>query len=213
VKAYNLNQCMVILFLILCPATMIIAQEHEAEEERKAVIETEMKARKQMLKAQKEQIKKMEHPYRESARENSRSREAYSLRESEYGWTFPLTPISPDPLVIRTPYNHSQSQLTLRKSFNGVTGRSNGEFDVEESVRHFRCVISGSVRTGEIQVILKYPDGKFFKDLTINTSADINYSQSISIKDGDEKKYIGSWRYEIKADEAEGNYMMQIMTN
>jgi hypothetical protein len=60
---------------------------------------------------------------------------------------------------------------------------------------------------------VEYPDGKPFKELTINSSADINFSQSISIEEDKADKYVGSWTYVIKADEAEGSYMLQIMTN
>ena len=74
-------------------------------------------------------------------------------------------------------------------------------------------MISGSVGSGEIFIGIEYPDGKTFKELVINASADINFSQSISVKEEDEKKYVGSWNYVIKADEAEGNYMVQIMTH
>ena len=99
----------------------------------------------------------------------------------------------------------SQSQLTLRKSFRGTTNTSKGEFEVEPGIRHFR--------SGEILIGVEYPDGKTFKELVINSSADINFSQSISIKEGEEKKYTGSWSYVVKADKAEGNYMLQIMTH
>jgi hypothetical protein len=84
---------------------------------------------------------------------------------------------------------------------------------VEKDISHFRCQINGSVRSGEILIGIEYPDGKTFKELVINPSADINFSQAISIKEGEEKKYAGSWSYVIKADEAEGNYSVQIITH
>lgn len=118
-----------------------------------------------------------------------------------------------DEYLISSHSQRTQSQLTLRKSFRETTSTSKGEFDVDLNIRHFRCMISGSVRSGEIFVEIKYPDGKTFKKLTINPSADINFSQSISIKEGKAKRYTGSWSYVIKANKAEGNYMVQIMTN
>lgn len=110
-------------------------------------------------------------------------------------------------------YRGTHSQLTLRKNFNGTTDTSQGYFDVEPDIRHFRCMISGSVKSGEIFIRVQYPGGKVFKDLTINSSADINFSQSVSIREGEESKYAGTWSYVIRADKAEGNYMLQISTN
>jgi hypothetical protein len=106
----------------------------------------------------------------------------------------------------------NQSQLTLRNSFNGGSDTSKGEFDVDKEVRNFRCLISGKVKSGEISIQIKYPDGKMFKDLTINSSAEISFSQSLIIKEGEENKYVGSWKYQVTGREAEGNYILQIMT-
>ena len=76
-------------------------------------------------------------------------------------------------------------------------------------------MINGKVKSGEIQIIVKYPNGKEFKNLTINSAAEISYSQSLTLKEGEESKdkYIGTWNYEVKATFAEGNYMLQMMTH
>ena len=108
---------------------------------------------------------------------------------------------------------NSQSQLTLRNSFSGSTDSSKGEFEVGEETHHFRVMITGKVKSGDIQIIVKYPSGKVFKDLTVNSAAEITFSQSLTFKEGEESKYIGSWKYEVKAVSAEGNYTLQIMTH
>ena len=107
----------------------------------------------------------------------------------------------------------SQTQLTLRNSFRGGSDSSTGTFDVEEGVKRIRCMISGKVKSGEIKITIKYPGGKTFKDMTINSSAEVTFSQTVNIKEGKEaSKYVGSWEYSIEAAKAEGNYMMQIST-
>ena len=63
------------------------------------------------------------------------------------------------------------------------------------------------------EIEAKYPDGKVFKELTITSAAEINFSQSRSIKEDEEERYVGSWSYEVRAEKAEGNYMMQITAN
>jgi len=107
----------------------------------------------------------------------------------------------------------NQSSLTLRNSFNGTSDTSQGEFDVDESTSHIRCTINGKVRSGKINVKVLYPGGKVFKDLSITSSAEISFTQSLSIKEEELKKYAGTWRYEITADKAEGNYILSFMTH
>jgi hypothetical protein len=107
----------------------------------------------------------------------------------------------------------SQSQLTLRNTFQGGSDTSQGTFEVEEETRRFRCMINGKVRSGTITIKISYPGGKSFKDLTINSSAEVSFSQVLNISEGKGDKYIGEWEYEVKADKAEGTYMLQISTN
>lgn len=205
---------LVIAFLIA--GSHVMAQDEEGEfKKQKAKQEEELRARKEMLEQQK-QIVVMERQHAQQAREmESQVRELSRARESSRArYVSPSSGFYGDGQFFTGMYGReNQSQLTLRKSFREATSTSKGEFDVESNIRHFRCMISGEVRSGEIFIGIEYPDGKTFKELTINSSADINFSQSISIKEGEEKKYTGSWNYVIKAVKAEGNYMVQIMTN
>ncbi len=74
-------------------------------------------------------------------------------------------------------------------------------------------MISGKVRAGEIIIKVLYPGGKVFKELTITSSAEISFNQSLTFKEGSEEKYVGSWTYEVRAEKAEGNYTLAISTN
>jgi hypothetical protein len=225
---------LVLVFSFLLAGSVVMAQDKEAElemqkamqaeeqlkkqemmEKQKALQEEEMKARKDLLEEQRhrqrEQMSQLEREYADQARVFERQAREYSRAEPFIvgsGWSEPQ-----NTYFMSSFGQTSQSQLTLRKNFRGTTNTSKGEFDVESGISHFRCMISGSVKSGKIVIGVEYPDGKTFKELTINNSADINFSQSISVKKEEEKKYTGSWSYVIKAEKAEGNYMMQILTH
>lgn len=199
------------VMLIMATPLLVSAQKEKSEEEvRKEMMEQEMQNRKKMLEEQQEQMKQWEVQFKEQQRDlEERAREAARVRDRTAGtWVLP-----DGQYFITSPSRGSQSQLTLRKNFEGTTNVSKGNFEVDENIRQLRCMINGSVDSGEIYIGIEYPDGKTFKELVINSSADINLSQSISVKEGEEKKYVGSWSYVIKTNKAEGHYMLQISTN
>lgn len=209
-KRYPISMLLFIV-AILCTPLLVSAQDEKSEEEiRKELQEQEMRNRKKMLEEQQEQMKQFEQQFADQQKDlEERAREAARIRER-----IPSTWVMPDGNFYFTTGNRSsQSQLTLRKNFDGTTNTSKGNFEVDENIRQLRCMINGSVESGEIAIQIEYPDGKLFKELVINSSADINYSQSVAIKEGEEKKYVGSWSYTIRADQAEGHYMLQISTN
>jgi hypothetical protein len=106
----------------------------------------------------------------------------------------------------------NQAQITLRNTFQGGSDSSQGEFEVDKDTRVVQVLINGKVKSGDITIKILYPKGDVFKDLTINSSAEISFNQSMSLKDGEESKYTGTWKYEVEADKAEGNYLLQIST-
>lgn len=184
----------------------------EKMEQEKMVQEEQLRARKEMLLQQQEQMRVLEEQYATHAREMERQTRDIAVPAPMILGESGIRSI--DPIIVSSWGQANQSQLTLRKTFRETTtSTSKGEFDVDGEIRQFRCTINGTVRTGEIVVGVSYPDGKTFKEMVINSSADINFSQSVSIKEGEEEKYTGTWKYVIKADKAEGNYMLQIMTN
>lgn len=185
-----------------------IKKKQSEEEMRKAMQAEEMKAKKDQLEVQREMMEKMEKEYaeqqerqREASRNFERAQETYV--STGYGGDFVL-PFLP---------HENQTQLTLRNNFRGGTDSSHGEFDVEEGTRFFRCMINGKVRSGSISIKVEYPGGKTFKELTITSSAEVNYSQSLTIREEEKKKYLGTWKYSVEADKAEGNYILSISTN
>jgi len=181
-------------------------QKQEQLEQEEQMREKEMQLKKQHLEQEKK-MAEMERAYAEQARSSSRAREASRVYTRSSGFT------DEPSYFIYSGGQENQSQLTLRNSFNGETVSSSGDFEVDQSTSHIRLTINGKVRHGEISIRILLPGGKEFKDLTINSSAEIAFSQSLTIKDEEKKKYVGAWKYEVKTKTAEGNYSLSIMTH
>lgn len=176
--------------------------QFEAQEKDKALRKEMLEAEKAMKKAQKE----VEIFYKDQYK---------AFSEIDFEFNAPEFRKEFDNYVIMTNdfFSGSQTQLTLRNSFSGGSDTSNGSFDVDEGVRRFKCNINGKVRSGRITVNITYPDGKVFKELEINSSAEISFSQTMTVKEEKADKFVGTWKYEVKAEKAEGNYVLMISTN
>lgn len=130
----------------------------------------------------------------------------------------PAYPVAPsmtystgDGVYIMSSSGSSSSQLSLSKSFDGQSSENDGTFDVDESVRQIALQMSGSVKEGSIEIIITLPDGNELKDITIDTSADIQFNQTIKIA-ADEERYHGTWEYSVKSEKAVGFYRLSIQT-
>jgi len=183
--------------------------------EDKAAMEAEMKAKqeqiefqRQQMKEQQEKTRELERMYQEQAREASRARTTSRVYVPGTG----IATFSDEPFIY-TWGQENQSQLTIRNSFDGESDTAEGEFDVDASTSHIRCTINGKANAGKINIKVLYPGGKVFKDLSITSSAQISFSQSLSIQEEEKNKYIGSWSYRITADKAEGSYTLSFMTH
>ncbi len=210
-KTNRIYKTLTLAGIFLLSGAMLMAQSKEEDEkaEQRAIMENEMKAKKEMLEQQEQKMRQMEIIYADQARSAERAARASTRTYVRSSGS------SPEDVYIFSGDQTNQSQLTLRNSFDGNSNSSKGGFDVSEETHNFRVMINGKVKSGEIQIIVKYPNGKEFKNLTINSAAEISYSQSLTLKEGEESKdkYIGTWNYEVKATFAEGNYMLQMMTH
>jgi hypothetical protein len=210
------------LILLLLAGVMLQAQTKE-EAQAKAEHEKQMQEREMQLKQMEMQLKKqqleqekkmveLEKAYELQSRSaRSSARASSGSRERSFVYAVPEPGDEPS-YFIHSYGQDSQTQLTLRNSFNGETLSSDGEFEVDESTRKIRLSANGKVRHGEINIKVLYPNGKVFKDLSINSSAQITFSQSLTVKEEEKKKYVGTWKYEIKTKTAEGSYMLSIVT-
>ena len=96
------------------------------------------------------------------------------------------------------------------KCFRAIKNKE-GAFSVEESITKIRLSIHGEVVSGSITIVLVLPNGTEFKKLTMDETADIMWSESITIKE-DDKKYYGDWKYRISTNKADGEYNFSINT-
>ena len=205
--------------ILLLAAFLLFGSNLIGMAQEKEVVEKEMKVRKEFLEQDMEQImQNKDFALQEMEIHLDELNDYMSDVEVIFEDGSLVIPNAPDKNVVffSDEWAHfgqdSQTQLTLRNSFQGSSDSSTGTFDVEEGVKRIKCMISGKVRSGEIKISIKYPGGKSFKKMTINSSAEVTFSQTINFKNGDTTKYIGSWEYSIEAVKAEGNYMLQIST-
>jgi len=197
-----------LLFILLGSVAMA-----QTKEEKKAK-EAEMKARQEKIELQRKQMKEQQlktielnHAYAEQAREASRARSSARVYSTGTGFS------DEGSYFIYSGGQENQSQLIIRNSFDGETDSAEGEFDVNESTTYIKCMIKGKARAGKIKIKVMYPGGKVFKDLSISSSAEISFTQSMSIEEDEMKKYIGAWTYQVTADKAEGSYSLSFMTH
>ena len=195
-----------LLFVLLGSVAMAQTKEE------KVAKDAERKAKEQQIEIQRKQVKEqqlktieLERAYADQARESSRARSSARVYSRSAGFDEPS-------YFIYSGGQENQSQLTIRNSFDGETDSTEGEFDVDESTSHIRCSINGKANSGKITVKILYPGGKVFKDLSISSSAQISFSQSLTIQEEEKSKYIGAWKYKVTADKAEGSYTLSFMT-
>ncbi len=107
--------------------------------------------------------------------------------------------------------SEDRSSLILSKSYDGETVSKSGKFNVERGTEEISLSIDGKVRSGMIVLTIKTPSGEVIKELIIDDTADIMWSQTINNKLRNEK-YFGEWSYKITTDKAKGGYRLSIRT-
>ncbi|NQU84930.1 MAG: hypothetical protein HQ541_04145 [Mariniphaga sp.] len=100
--------------------------------------------------------------------------------------------------------------LNLSKHFDGDNISSKADFEVAEGQSAISLNLSGTCEDGDITITIIQPNGDTMKSQKITNAADISWSTRIPIKEGDEKKYVGKWQLEVKANVAHGHYNLNI---
>jgi hypothetical protein len=106
------------------------------------------------------------------------------------------------------------SQLTLSKSFTkGESLETTKKFTVSSTFTVLNMTLKGQVKTGAIAVTLIKPNGNKFKSIVIDPTSDVSFSFNHKLDtEKDPKEWTGDWQINIKADKADGNYRLNIMT-
>ncbi len=97
------------------------------------------------------------------------------------------------------------TRLLLKKIIQDESVSKETEFEVEKDQRRFKVSISGFCASGEIHVTILRPSGKTYKTLILDSSAEIEWSQSVRFTEED-KDFIGQWIVQIVAEKADGLY-------
>jgi hypothetical protein len=218
-KITIIQKQLALIFIFLLIGALVMAQSKEQDQKAEEQAAMEMKAKKEMLEQQEQAMKQLEYSFEDQSSSRARSARSSSRssgRSSSASRAYVVSSGDHSDYFVHSGFSqNSQTQLTLRNSFDGTSNSSKGQFEVDENTRHFRVMINGKVKSGEIRIIVDYPNGDTFKDLVLNSAAEITFSQSVSIseEDQDSDKYIGDWNYKVIAEDAKGNYMLQIQTH
>jgi hypothetical protein len=104
----------------------------------------------------------------------------------------------------------NRSSLNLSKRFQGETISSDAEFEVSKDAKGINLNLGGSCKKGEIEITISLPGGDTYKNQKITTAADVHWSATISFKEEDGKKYVGTWKLKVKTNNTEGEYNLNI---
>jgi len=188
---------LIALLALFTTSAGLQAQEKESEKKAQAQMEkqqAEMEKQQAELEMKIQRMMESQEELRDKAR-------AYSVG----------TAVVPGSYFFPGGSGSSSSQLSLSKSFDGESKSNEGSFNVDESVRHISLSLNGSVKEGSIKITIQLGNNDIIKDITIDESADIQFTQSIKISE-DEKKYYGNWTYLVEAKQAKGQYRLSINT-
>ncbi len=190
-----------LFFLLLCTSISVVAFGQNKPSSGERELEFEKQRFRQEMRALEMQQEKLE-----------RLKDEERVMRIEPGESSNYVIASPEgSFYFRTPHSGQSSQLSLSKSFNGESVKNEGSFDVDENVSFINFSIHGKVSEGKIKITVELPGGEELKEMTIDNSADIQFSQVIHPKQGT-KKYGGKWTYEIESVKAVGNYRLSLQT-
>ncbi len=165
-------------------------------------------AKAQTTGSKKEQEKKYlkkEELTKEQEKKYQAAMELYRVRERDRDF---LVAPRPAPFIWGVGTSDKSFNLSLRKNFSGESISKKTSFTVDDDQKKLRFSVKGSCLEGTILVNFILPSGKSFSEIEIDSSADIEWSQSLIIED--RSIYKGLWKVEIKAIKAKGMYSVSI---
>ena len=205
-KKRNILALVFIFSLLAIPFSYTWGQEKLTKE-----LEKEIKAQKDEQKAQEREFMELQETMnREKEAHYKKAAELYRVRESTRRPEYITLPSPVIPAISWTTGGSENSfSLSLRKSFNGesLTTKTTS-FSVDDDQSKLRFSVSGRCDEGSITVNFILPSGKSFTKIQIDSSADIEWSQSLTMEK--ESIYKGQWKVEVKAVKAKGKYQANI---
>jgi hypothetical protein len=104
------------------------------------------------------------------------------------------------------------TRLLMKKIIQDESISKETEFEVEKDQQRFKVSIKGFCADGEIHVNIIRPSGKTYKTLILDSSAEIEWSQSVRFTEEDDD-FVGKWIVQIVAEKADGLYEVVLTAN
>ncbi len=198
-KKSNILALVLIFSFLAIPFSYTWGQEELTKQQEK-----EFRAQQEELKAMQEEMIKAKEA------EHKRAAEIYRAEYKRGAGYFPSLPAIPPIPAVSWSYDGSENSfnLSLMKSFKGESVSKKTNFTVDDDQSKLRFSVKGRCEEGNIIVKFILPSGKSFTEIQIDSSADIEWSQSLTIEE--ESIYKGQWKVEIKAVKAKGMYKLNI---
>ena len=102
------------------------------------------------------------------------------------------------------------TSLSISKTLEEVTFSTDFYYDVKKESSNLSFFVTGTLKAGELKIILKKPDKTAFQEITISPLADVNWNQQFSWDEDENDAYLGKWIISISAAKANGNYRVQV---
>ena len=154
-----------------------------------------------------EQKRAIEETYaKEQELKYIQARDLYRIQERATGYAI----ASPQPPHYAGLWRGSENSfnLSLKKLFKGESAAKETKFTVDDDQSKLRLSVSGHCEAGNITIAFILPSGKSFTKIPIDSSADIEWSQSLTMEE--KSIYKGQWKVEVKATNAKGMYSVSI---
>ncbi|MDD4646099.1 MAG: hypothetical protein PHY99_08935 [Bacteroidales bacterium] len=106
--------------------------------------------------------------------------------------------------------DRENSSLSISKTLEDVTFTTDFKYDVKEGSSRISFFVTGSLKVGELKIVMKKPDESTFQEITISPLADVNWNQQFKWEEENAEEYLGTWMISISAAKANGTYRVQI---
>lgn len=154
-----------------------------------------------------EQKRAIEESYaREQEQKYRQARDLYRIQERGTGYV--VAPPQPPHLIGLWKGSENSFNLSLKKLFKGESATKETKFTVDDDQSKLRLSVKGHCEAGNITIAFILPSGKSFTKIPIDSSADIEWSQSLTMEE--KSIYKGQWKVEVKATNAKGMYSVSI---
>ena len=133
----------------------------------------------------------------------------YLVVPSTPRWSFDAYGSPEDGLGMWT--HRENSTLSISKNLESETTYSTDfSYQIKSGSMAVSFMVQGAVKSGQMMITLKKPDGKAFQEINISQLADVNWNQTFRWEEDDEEEFLGKWIITVKADKAVGNYSIRV---